>query len=59
MLYGQRRSVIGEKEDSGKKPGREPVPAERYCAKLKCFGNKLIINELLVEAAGVEPSILF
>jgi hypothetical protein len=30
--------------------------AECYCAKLKVSRNKLIINELLVEAAGVEPA---
>jgi hypothetical protein len=27
---------------------------EGYCAKLKCVRKHLIINEILVEAAGVE-----
>jgi hypothetical protein len=32
----------------------EPASAERYCAKSECVCNILIINEILVEAAGVE-----
>jgi hypothetical protein len=31
-----------------------PADAGRYCAKLKCVRKLLIINELVVEAAGVE-----
>ena len=37
-----------------REPGGEPTSAECYCTKLKCVCKKLIINELLVEAAGVE-----
>jgi len=33
-----------------------PADAGRYCAKLKCVRKLLIINELVVEAAGVEPA---
>jgi len=36
------------------KPGGEPASAERYCTKLKCVRKQLIINEILVEATGVE-----
>ena len=34
--------------------GGEPASAECYCTKLKCVRKQLIINELLVEATGVE-----
>ena len=34
---------------------RRTASAEYYCAKLKCIHKKLILNEILVEAAGVEP----
>ena len=34
--------------------GGEPASAECYCTKLKCVCKQLIINELLVEATGVE-----
>jgi hypothetical protein len=33
---------------------RGTAPAERYCTKLKCSCKRLKINEILVEAAGVE-----
>ena len=49
--------VINEKKNQRKSLAEKPPLAERYCTKLKYVGNKLIINELLVEAAGVEPSI--
>jgi hypothetical protein len=32
----------------------EPASAECYCTKLKCVCNLLIINKMVVEAAGVE-----
>jgi hypothetical protein len=35
---------------------REPASAERYCTKLKCACKRLIIKQILVEAAGVEPA---
>ncbi len=38
------------------KPVGEPASAERYCTKLKCIRKHLIINKILVEAAGVELS---
>jgi hypothetical protein len=34
--------------------GGEPASPECYCMKLKCDRNRLIINEILVEATGVE-----
>src|SRR5882762_12031876 len=37
-----------------KKPGGESAVAESYCTKLKCLSNSLLINELVVEATGVE-----
>jgi hypothetical protein len=39
-----------------KEVGGEPAIAECYCTKLKCVCKQLIINKLLVEAAGVEPA---
>ena len=58
FLAGKIRSFdwfeIGEKENHGRRPGREPASAERHCAKLKSVSKLLIINTLLVEAAGVE-----
>jgi hypothetical protein len=37
-----------------KEVGGEPAIAECYCTKLKCVCKQLIINEIVVEAAGVE-----
>ncbi len=37
-------------------PGGEPASAKCYCTKLKCVCKQLILNEILVEAAGVEPA---
>ncbi len=37
--------------------GGEPASAEYYCTKLKCACKQLIINDILVEATGVEPFI--
>jgi hypothetical protein len=37
-------------------PGGEPASAKCYCTKLKCVCKQLIINEILVEATGVEPA---
>ena len=36
------------------KAGGESAAAERYCKKLKVVSKQLIINEILVEATGVE-----
>jgi hypothetical protein len=33
---------------------RRAACAERYCTKLKCVSKQLIINEILVEATGVD-----
>jgi hypothetical protein len=46
--------LIGEKENRERSPGGEPASAERYCTKLKCAFKLLIINGIMVEAAGVE-----
>jgi hypothetical protein len=46
--------VIGEKEEREEKPGGEPASAECYCTKLKCVCKLFKINEILVEATGVE-----
>jgi hypothetical protein len=43
--------VIGEKE---RRPAESPPPQNTYCTKLKCVYKLLIINEILVEATGVE-----
>jgi len=48
--------VIGEKENRKRNPAAKPASAEYYCTKLKCVSKQLIINEMLVEAAGVELS---
>jgi hypothetical protein len=37
-------------------PSVEPASAESYCTKLKIVSKLLIINEILVEATGVELS---
>jgi hypothetical protein len=37
------------------KPGGGSAAAESYCTKLNCVSKQLIINEIVVEAAGVEP----
>ena len=36
--------------------GGETASAECYCTKLKCVSKLLIIKEIVVEAAGVEPA---
>jgi hypothetical protein len=36
--------------------GGESAAARSCCAKLECDGKQLIINEIVVEAAGVEPA---
>jgi len=47
--------VIGEKRETVQRSLSEKLPrAESYCTKLKCVSKLLIINEILVEAAGVE-----
>jgi hypothetical protein len=38
------------------KSGGETAPAECHCTKLKSVSKKLIMNEILVEATGVELS---
>ena len=48
--------VIGEKKNREKNLAEKPPLAERYCTKLKYVCKQLIIKELLVEAAGVEPA---
>ena len=35
---------------------REIRPCKRYCTKLKCVRKQLILNMIVVEAAGVEPA---
>ena len=45
--------VIGEKGKT-ETPGGESAAVEGCCTKLKCLSKSLIINELLVEATGVE-----
>ena len=42
----------GEEENHG----RRTASAECYCTKLKCVSKLLIIKEIVVEAAGVEPA---
>ena len=37
-----------------REPGGEPASAEYYCTKLKYVYKQLIVNEIFVEAAGVE-----
>jgi hypothetical protein len=46
--------VIGEKKSREKKSCGKTAAPERCCTKLKRVRKQLIINELLVEAAGVE-----
>jgi hypothetical protein len=46
--------VIGEKKNREKNLAEKPPLAEHYCTKLKYVRKQLIINELLVEATGVE-----
>ena len=43
--------MIGEKE---RRPAENPPPQNTYCTKLKCVYKLQIINEILVEATGVE-----
>ena len=45
--------VIG-KENRETNPAETP-PRQTYCTKLKYVCKLLIINEMVVEAAGVEP----
>jgi len=47
--------VLGGKETVRKVRLRNR-PAERHCTKLKCFRKRLILKEIVVEAAGVEPA---
>jgi hypothetical protein len=49
------RFVIDQKRNR-REAGGEPASAECYCTKLKCDRKRLIIKEILVEAAGVEPA---
>jgi hypothetical protein len=37
-------------------PAEKPLLQNTYCTKLQCARNVLIVHELLVEAAGVEPA---
>ena len=46
--------VIGEKKNREKNLAEKPSLAKHYCTKLKYVRKQLIINELLVEATGVE-----
>jgi len=48
--------VIGEKGKPLEKPGGEPASAECYCKKLKYVCKQLTINEIFLEATGVELS---
>jgi len=50
--------VIGEMENRLERLARDQHSAECYCTKLKCVRKRLIINEILVEAAGVELIIM-
>jgi hypothetical protein len=40
--------------ENRREAGGEPAPVELYCTKLKCVCKRLIIKEIVVEAAGVE-----
>ena len=51
---GRKRLVIG-KENLERSPAETP-PRQTYCTKLKYACKLLIISEILVEAAGVEPA---
>src|SRR5271157_3320236 len=42
--------------DTVRESGGGSTAAESYCAKLKYICKRLIIKEILVEAAGVEPA---
>jgi hypothetical protein len=46
--------VIGEKENRERSPAEKPPRQNTILLKLKYVSKLLIINELLVEAAGVE-----
>ena len=46
--------LVGEKENPLREGRGGTAPAERYCMKLKVVCNLLIINEIVVEATGVE-----
>jgi len=48
--------VLGEKNDSGRTPAEDPPLQNNYCTTLRVVSNQLIINEIVVEATGVELS---
>jgi len=52
VRWAESGGVIG-KENRERNPAETP-PLQTYCTKLKYTCNLLVINEILVEAAGVE-----
>jgi hypothetical protein len=46
--------VLGEKNDSGRTPAEDPPLQNDHCTTLRVVSKLLIINELVVEATGVE-----
>ena len=47
-------AVIGEKENRETIPAENPPPYNNYCMKLRFAYKRLIMNQIMVEAAGVE-----
>ncbi len=54
MVNRSRMRLFVAKLSRPKVNTAENTPAERYCTKLKTVSKILIINEILVEVAGVE-----